>query len=157
MLSDEVCFSGGLLSDDLVICNSGKDLIQSKNFYIMTERFCNIISREDVQFDIFLSKHFNDEGYCDVWRIPHLLLDVYQGNCRFHSKTLESADFISLFPQFLGRFYNYCVSEYNTCLIEEHKFGDIQRTVLEFKVKQQLMNITMDTFCRVLENLRFYQ
>ncbi len=157
MLSSKICFSDGLISGDQVIYNSGKELIQSNDFYILIERFCNIISVKDAQFDLFLNKYFNDEGYVDVWRIPHILIDIHQGNLKFLSKTLEDDEFLSIFPRFLGLFYNYCLSEYKPYLVDDLNLCDLQRTVLEIKVKQQVMNIAMDTYSRILENLKLYK
>ncbi|NSW89988.1 MAG: hypothetical protein HPY74_04755 [Firmicutes bacterium] len=157
MLSSKVCFSNSLLSDEKKICDTGKDLIQSKNFYILMERFCNIISKEDAQFDLFLNKYFNDEGYVDVWRIPYLLMDIYNCNFKFHSKTLDSYEFKSYFTRFLGLFYNYCLSEYKPYLIDEHNLNEEKRTVLQIKTNQHLMNIVMDTYSRIIENLESYK
>lgn len=157
MLNSKVCFSNDLLSDDGAIYYSGMELIQSKNFYILVERFCNIISKEDAQFDLFLNNYFNDEGYVDVWRIPHLLIDIHRGNVEFHRNTMECEEFRCFFPRFLGLFYNYCLSEYKPYLIADINLNEGKMAVLQIKKNQQLMNIVMDTYSRVLENIEAYK
>jgi hypothetical protein len=157
MLSSKVCFSNGLLSDEKTICETGKDLVQCKNFYILMERFCNKISKEDVQFDMFLNKYFNDEGYVDVWRIPHLMLDIYNCNFEFRSNILDNFEFKGYFIRFLGLFHNYCLTEFKPYLIDELILKDEKRTVLQIKANQHLMNVVMDTYSRIIENLEAYK
>lgn len=157
MLSEKVCFYNGLLSDNPTICNSGKELIQSVEFYILIERFCNIISKENDKYDLFLNKYFNDEGYVDVWRIPQVLSDIYHVNIKCHSKTLDCNEFRSIFPQFLGLFYNYCFSVYKPFQINESFLNDEKRTVLQIKTNQHIMNVAMDTYSRILENLKLFK
>ncbi|MHB1314615.1 MAG: hypothetical protein ACYCX2_03925 [Christensenellales bacterium] len=157
MLSDKVCFVDTLFCNENKICDSTRDLFQCKNFYILMERFCNTLSKEIEYFDRFLNEFFNDEGYVDIWRIPHLMLDIYNCNFWFHTRTLRNKDFIENFPRFLGLFYNYYLSEYKPYLINEAGLNDIKKTVLQIKTNQNLMNLVMDSYSRIIENIEIYE
>ncbi|MCL6589667.1 MAG: hypothetical protein K6U80_06920 [Firmicutes bacterium] len=156
MINSQICLSIEPM-DDQKICETGKDLFLCKNFYILIERFCNKIFKEDNGFDLFLNRYFNDEGYVDVWRIPHLLLDIYNCNLSCRGKLLDDSEFKSDFIRFLGLFYNYCLSEYKLYLIKECYFNDLRRNMLEIKTNQHLMNLIMDTYARIIENIGIYQ
>jgi len=153
MLSNRICFSDSLVSNENRICETGKDLIQCKNFYIYMERFCNIVTREDAQFKSFLNKYFNEEGCIDIWRILHLMLDIYNCSFKFRGNILDDGEFKGQFTKFLGQFYNYYLTENKPYHIDEDILKDCKRTVLQIKATQHLMNVVMDTYSRIIENL----
>jgi len=75
--------SGQITNEDLLLCDSTKLLMNCRDFYILLERFCNGIVKSNPQYDEFLNLYFNDEGYVDIWRIPHLMLDAFNQNLKF--------------------------------------------------------------------------
>jgi hypothetical protein len=157
MVRSKTCFFDDLTFSGNGICETANDLMQCKDMYILMERFCSLISREDAQFDLFLNKYFNDEGYVDIWRIPHLMLDIYNCNFKFRGNILDDCEFKDHFIEFLGLFYNYCLTEYRPYHIKDSVLNDSNTTVLQIKSKKLIMNMIMDTYIRIIENLQSYK
>lgn len=152
MINNKVILSVDSMEDNK-FCETANDLFFSRDLYILLERFCNQVSREDAEFEWFLNQYFNDEGYVDVWRIPYLMLDLYKNDLNHHKDILQDLDFKRCFLRFVGLFYNYCLFQYKLCLIEEQHLADVRRNVLEIKRNQHLLNLIMDTYSRIIENL----
>lgn len=92
--------------EELFFYESAKDLMNNKEFYILLERFCNKISKTNSQYNNFLNHYFNDEGYVDIWRIPHVIADI--ANNRVDSnKVIGCEEFRTTFSSFLSEFYNF--------------------------------------------------
>lgn len=157
MFSKKVYLEDALFCKENNLCYSTKDLFHCKDFYLIMERFCYKISKGNTRFHIFLNEFFNDEGYVDVWRIPGLMLDIYNCNYRFHDNTLKNQNFIKNFPVFLGFFYNYFLSEYRPYLINETNLYDIKKSVFQTRVNQNLINLLFDSYCRIIENIEMYE
>lgn len=154
MLNSKVSFgNGGIITIEKELCQNAKELIISKSFFILMERFCNVIEKEEPRYRNFLDKYFNDEGYVDVWRIPLLILDLYNGDMYLHQKLLEDGSFKSEFINFIGKFYNYCVVKEELLCINEKHFNDYHENMLFLKKNQHLANLIHDTFCKVIENI----
>jgi len=143
-------------SEDLFLCESTKRLMNCREFYIILERFCNTIGKTSPQYDEFLNLYFNDEGYVDIWRIPHLMLDAFNQNLKFH-KLLEFEEFRTTFHQFLTELYNFCLSECQTGLCVKPDPISTQNTLNNLRVRQQFLNTLMGTFISVMENIENYE
>lgn len=155
MVSKEICSTVTFSRDAL--CNSPKELLQSKDFYFLMELYCNRVSEKDAKLCALLNTHFNEEGYIDCWRIPHVMLDIHERNWQFHSKTLGSPDFIPVFFDFLLGFYNYCMSAYKTYILNDWAFKNEKDAVLHLSICRHQTNLMMDTFSRIVENIEHYK
>lgn len=156
MLSEKICFSNGITENDREYCETASELFNSKGLYIILERFSNIIKNESPEFDDFLNRYFNDEGYVDIWRIPHLLMDLESGNCEFHANLLEDEEFRRRFISYIGEFYNYCIKKCNLLMIDEKHFTDYRSTMFHIRKNQCLYNLITETYCKVYERLNSY-
>ena len=142
--------------EELLLCESAKGLINSREFYILLERFCNAIGESNPQYAEFLNLYFNDEGYVDIWRIPHLMIDAFSNNLKFH-KLLEYESFRISLHHFLTELYNYCLSECQASLYVRPDPLSSQTTLLNLKIRQQFLNTLMLTFISVIENIEYYE
>ena len=142
-------------SEELFLCESTKSLMNCREFYTLLERFCIKIGETSTQYSEFLNLHFNDEGYIDIWRIPHLMLDVFSQNLMFH-KLLECEEFRKTFHQFLTELYNFCLSECQTELYVKPDPISTQAILNNLRVRQQFLNILIGTFIIVMENIENY-
>lgn len=142
-------------SEVLVLCESTRCLMNCRAFYTLLERFCSRISETAPQYDEFLNRYFNDEGYIDLWRIPHLMLDAFNQNMKFH-KVLECEVFRKTFHQFLTELYNFCLIECQTGLFVKPDPTSTQNTLNNLRIRHQFLNTLMDTFINVMENIDNY-
>lgn len=156
MLNKKVCFSESLDSLKKECCTTVSELLNNKSLYIMLERFCNVRSQEDTEFNSFLNIYFNDEGYVDVWRIPHLLMDLVTGNCKFHSDLLIDIVFRTKFLSFVGEFYTYCVKNSELFLMNKDCLALYEASILEIRKNQCIFNLISETYCKVIEKLKSY-
>ncbi len=147
--------NGQINSEELFLCESTKGLMNCSEFYILLERFCNEIGKSSPKYDEFLNLYFNDEGYVDIWRIPHLMIDAFNQNLKFH-KVLECEEFRSTFHQFLTELYNFCLNECQSSLFVKPDTSSSQRTLHNLRIRQQFLNTLMGTFIRVVENIENY-
>jgi hypothetical protein len=137
---------------EMLLCDSTKLLINSREFYVLLESFCNSIIKDNQHYDDFLNRYFNDEGYIDIWRIPHLMIDAFNHNLKFH-KVLESDEFRHIFHQFLAELYNFFLCECQPRLLVEPEQANPQDIVYDLRVRQQFLNTLMYTFINVMENI----
>jgi len=147
--------TGQIYSEEHFLCETTKVLMNCKEFHIMLERFCNKIGETYPQYDEFLNQYFNDEGYVDIWRIPHLMIDAFNQNLKFH-KLLECDDFRNTFHQFLTELYNFYLAECQAGLYVKPDPISTQSTLNNLRVRQQFINTLMGTFISVLENVGNY-
>lgn len=89
-------------------CANLNELVNCNAFYSLLESF----QRHDAgaAHDRFLQLYLNDEGYVDIWRIPHLMLDAVHrrlGNHKLH----DEREFRVLFHQFLASLYDWCLTQ----------------------------------------------
>ncbi|MCX7746457.1 MAG: hypothetical protein N2645_06160 [Clostridia bacterium] len=141
-----------ILLDERENYESTRDFLLSKNFYIITERFCASLA-QDEKYAQFLNLYFNFEGFLDVWAIPHLLLDIYSENTKYRKQWLEDKEFKELFVTFLIKFYNYTVSEEKLLNIDLSNPAVTDINILRLRKRQSLHNIIVDTFCKVIDHL----
>jgi hypothetical protein len=150
-VSTGVAFSKGSL------CNSSKDLLQSKEFYLLMELYCNNMAEMEDNQAALLNRHFNDEGYIDCWRIPHLMLDLHGKHYGSHRSTLDSADFLPGFFDFLLGFYNYSMRMYKPYLLGSSASRDEKEALLHIAMCRHQTNLIMDTMSQIIENLDCYK
>lgn len=157
MLSEKICFSSSFSANDREYCQNASELFNSKNLYIYLERFSNTIIKEVPEYDEFLHKYFNDEGYIDIWRIPHLLIDLVNGRTECHAVLLNDEKFRTGFMSYLGEFYNYCIKKGSLLSIESSCFTDFKSNMFYIRKNQFLYNLITETYCNVCEKLNNYE
>ena len=146
---------GQINSEELFLCESTKELMKCREFYILLERFCCDIGKDRPQYEEFLHRYFNDEGYLDLWRIPNLMIDAFNQNLQFH-KVLEFEEFRATFHQFLAELYNFCLSECQPGLYLKPEQSSAQSTLNRLRIRRQFLFTLMDTFIDVMENVKSY-
>ncbi len=157
MLNEKICFSDCIDMNEREYCQTTSELFKNKSLYILLERFSNIVIKENPEYDDFLNRYFNDEGYVDIWRIPLLLVDLATGKCDFHAALLNDEAFRIKFMSFLGEFYNYCMMKSNLLLIECKHFTDFKSNMFHMRKNQCLYNLIAETYCKIYENLDTYE
>lgn len=150
-ISSSVTFSKGSL------CNSSKDLLQSKEFYLLMELYCNNMLEKEDKYTALLNCHFNDEGYIDCWRIPHLMLDIHEKNYNSHRDILDSADFFPVFFDFLLEFYNYSMRMIKPYLLGTLVAGNEKDALLQIAMCKHQTNLIMDTMSQIIESIDCYK
>lgn len=150
-VSSSVTFSKGSL------CNSSKDLLQSKEFYLLMELYCNSMAEKEGKYAALLNCHFNDEGYIDCWRIPHLLLDIHEKNYKSHRNTLDSDDFLPVFFDFLLEFYNYTMRMHKPYLLGAWAAENEKEALLHIAMCRHQTNLLMDTVSQIIESIDCYK
>lgn len=157
MLKRKMETTNEFFSDDTAFCENSKKLILSKSFYLLLERFCNTMAREDTEYDYFLNKYFNDEGYVDIWRIPLMILDCYNGNLHYYNKLLCDEAFRKKLIKLMGDFYNYCITRQGLLNISGKFLENYHKNSCFLRKSQCLYNLLVDTYSRVLENIHSYE
>ena len=97
MINEKICYANNLDILGEEYCITASEIFNNKSFCFLLERFSNIMCKKDHEYYLFLNTYFNDEGYVDIWRIPHLLLDLVTGNCKSHSSLLNDPVFRTRF------------------------------------------------------------
>lgn len=156
MLSERVCFSSDITTNEREYCQNTSELFKNRSIYILLERFINTIVREKPEYDDFLNRYFNDEGYIDIWRIPLLLLDLVTENCDLHAALLEDKMFRARLMSFIGDFYNYLMKKSNLLLIENNNFTDYKSNVFHIRKNQYMYNMIADSYCKICDKLNSY-
>ncbi|MCX7842245.1 MAG: hypothetical protein N2489_04125 [Clostridia bacterium] len=153
MLGKMISISGGSTESNREICLNSSQLFNSRSMYVLLERFMNSITEEKAEYADFLNRYFNDEGYIDIWRVPHLLIDLVNGNYEFHHKLLEDEEFTVKFMNFIGEFYNYCIKRSNLLVIDNDNFSDYKNNMLHIRKNQCLYDLITETYCKICERL----
>ncbi len=142
-------------SEELFLCESAQGLMNCKAFHILLEMFCIGIAKINPHIDEFLNLYFNDEGYVDIWRIPHLMIDIYNQNLNFH-KVLKCGAFRTSFHHFLTELCVFCLSECHPSLNVKPDLSSSQNSLHNLRIRQQFLNTLMITFINVIENIENY-
>ena len=71
-------------------------ILSDRELYILLERFCNQLTVAKSEYESFLQFYFNDEGYVDIWRIPHVMMDVLLHRTKF-SRVFDNREFRKTF------------------------------------------------------------
>ena len=138
--------------DTMRSCTSVQELVNCKEFYGVLEKFCNLIfERKSVHGD-FLNLYFNDEGYVDIWRIPHLMIDAVHQNLKLH-QLMEEEAFRHKFHSFLAEMYDYCLMEIQTGYPETIMKAKPQEVVDALRARQAYINSLTDIFIQVMESV----
>lgn len=138
--------------DTMRSCTSVQELVNCKEFYGVLEKFCNLIfERKSVHGD-FLNLYFNDEGYVDIWRIPHLMIDAVHQNLKLH-QLMEEEAFRHKFHSFLAEMYDYCLMEIQTGYPEAIMKAKPQEVVDALRARQAYINSLTDIFIHVMESV----
>lgn len=153
MLSEKICFSDGIDINGREYCQTTSELFNSKSLYILLERFSNIVIKKNHEYDDFLNRYFNIEGYIDIWHIPHLLVDLVTGSSHFNVALLNDEIFRNKFMSFLGEFYNYCIKESNLLLIQDRHFTEYKSNLFHMRKNQYLYDLIAETYCKVYGKL----
>jgi len=141
--------------EELFLCETASDLMSCGEFYILLERFCNHIRKSDSQYDEFLNYYFNDEGYLDIWRIPHLIIDTFNQNLKAH-EVLGFKEFRNTFLKFLAEFYNFCLSECKFGLYVKSDLSSLN-ILHQLRIRQKFLETLMVTFINVMDNIENFQ
>ncbi|MBM7581867.1 hypothetical protein JOD02_000704 [Caldicoprobacter guelmensis] len=156
MLNTKVLLTKGIDINDREYCQTAFELFNSRSFFILLEKFSNAIIKEKPEYYEFLNMYFNDEGYIDIWRIPHLLVDLVAGKCEYHAALLNDQAFRTKFMSFIGEFYNYCIKKTSLLLVESNNFTDYKSNMFHIRKNQYLYNLIVETYCKIYENLDSY-
>ena len=100
--------NGNAGDTSVLACSNLHELVNCGTFYSLLETFH--LQDDCVAHEAFLQRYLNDEGYVDIWRIPHLMLDTVQqklGNHKLH----DDKTFRILFHEFLAALYAWCLSQ----------------------------------------------
>lgn len=155
MVNNKNCSSVKFSKESL--CNSSKDFLQSKEFYVLMELYCNNMLEKEGKYTALLNCHFNDEGYIDCWRIPHLMLDIHEKNYKLHRNTLDSPGFLPVFFDFLLEFYNYCMKKYKPYLLGTWASKNEKEALLNIAMCRHQSNLIMDTVSQIIESIDCYK
>ena len=75
-------------------------ILSDRELYILLERFCNQLTVAKPEYESFLQFYFNDEGYVDIWRIPHAMIDVLLHRTQYN-RVFENREFRKKFQGFV--------------------------------------------------------
>ena len=133
----------------LVHCKSALSLLNSAEFINTVEGFSVRLPEDSSVVEGFLKKYFSEDEYVDIWRIPHLMIDVCNGSS-FFRKAIENDEFRSHFHQFLTELYDYCFEAYRPKLA---RLDGARGSAASIEASRERLNTLMWTFNRVFENL----
>ena len=85
-------------------------IFSDRALYVFLERFCNQVTATQPEFESFLQQFFNDEGYVDIWRIPHVMMDVLLHRTKF-SRVFDNREFRKTFHRFIRELMVFCSRE----------------------------------------------
>jgi len=85
-------------------------ILSDRELYILLERFCNQLTVAKPEYESFLQFYFNDEGYVDIWRIPHVMMDVLLHRTKF-SRVFDNREFRKTFHRFIRELMVFCSRE----------------------------------------------
>lgn len=142
--------------DDREYCQTAPELFNSRSFFILLEKFSNAVIKEKPEYYEFLNMYFNDEGYIDIWRVPHLLVDLVAGKGEYHATLLNDQSFRTKFMSFIGEFYNYCIKKTSLLLVASNNFTDYKSNMFHIRKNQYLYNLIVETYCKIYEKLDSY-
>ena len=137
-------------------CGTAQELVNCRDFYVLLEKFCNTIVEDLPEYSVFLNRYFNDEGYVDIWRIPHLIIDAVQHNLKSH-KILEEEAFRIMFHRFISELYNYCLMECQFGYPVYLAKAEARDVVQAFRTRQSQVNALTDIFVQVMESIEIYE
>jgi len=130
-------------------CEEIVPIFSDRELYIFLERFCNQVTATQPEFESFLQHYFNDEGYVDIWRIPHVMIDVLLHRTQYN-RVLESREFRKTLHRFVRELLVFCSKEcHHNSLLET---ADVGATKEGFSLKSgghDYLNTLMTSFSKV--------
>lgn len=91
-------------------CEELAPVLSDRELYILLERFCNQATGTQPFYESFLQHYFNDEGYVDIWRIPHVMIDVLLHRTQYN-RLFESKEFRKTLHRFVRELLAFCSKE----------------------------------------------
>ena len=134
-------------------CEEVTPIFSDRELYIFLERFCNQVADTQPKHHSFLQHFFDDEGYVDIWRIPHVMIDVLLHRMHFN-RVFDSKEFRKTFHQFVMDLLVFCSKEcLRISLLETGSTGVIKEGLSSQSFEPEYLNALMASFSRVLEIL----
>lgn len=125
-------------------------IFSDRELYIFLERFCNQAITTQPEFELFLQHFFNDEGYVDIWRIPHVMMDVLMHRTKYN-RVFDNRKFRKTFHRFIRELMVFCTRECH-CKALSTPVADMAGNCAQSSGHDYL-NALMTSFSRVLEIL----
>lgn len=134
-------------------CEEIVPIFSDRELYILLERFCNQAITTQPEYQSFLQHFFNDEGYVDIWRIPHVMIDVLLHRTQYN-RVLESREFRKTLHRFVRELLVFCSKEChrNALVAPAVATGFMEVTDLQIG-SHEYLNALTTSFSRVLEIL----
>ncbi|MEN6636708.1 MAG: hypothetical protein ABFC56_12715 [Clostridiaceae bacterium] len=131
-------------------CEELAPIFSDRELYIFLERFCNQVAATQPEYQSFLQHFFNDEGYVDIWRIPHVMMDVLLHRTRFN-RVFDNREFRKTFHRFIRELMVFCSRECHRNTLSAPVNGTIGTR--SQSSGHDYLNALMTSFSRVLEIL----
>lgn len=148
MLSTTVQNSAGDYSSE-----DGNAIFSDRELYALLERFCNQVAATQPSYASFLQRYFNDEGYVDIWRIPHAMMDVLLHRTEYN-RVFDSSEFRKMFHLFIHELLVFCANECRSEAFRETSIaGAIKEGRRDTSGSTEYLPALMNGFSKVLENL----
>ena len=125
-------------------------IFSDRALYVFLERFCNQVTATQPEFESFLQQFFNDEGYVDIWRIPHVMMDVLLHRTKF-SRVFDNREFRKTFHRFIRELMVFCSRECHRNTLSAPVTGT--EDTRSQSSGHDYLNALITSFSRVLEIL----
>ena len=125
-------------------------IFSNRGLYISLERFCNQVTATKPEYESFLQNYFNDEGYVDIWRIPHAMIDVLLHRTQYN-RVFGSRVFRKTFHRFVRELLVFCSKECHRNTLSAPVTGTVGTR--SQSRGHDYLNAMMTSFSRVLEIL----
>jgi hypothetical protein len=128
-------------------------IFSNRGLYISLERFCNQVTATKPEYESFLQNYFNDEGYVDIWRIPHAMIDVLLHRTQYN-RVFENREFRKKFQGFVRDLLVFCSKECHRNSFEAPAVATGCMEVTDLQTgSHEYINALITSFSRVLEIL----
>jgi hypothetical protein len=132
-------------------CEELNQIFSDRELYIFLERFCNQVTATQPEFESFLQQFFNDEGYVDFWRIPHVMIDVLLHRTHYN-RVFDNREFRKTFHRFVRELLVFCSIEcHHNSLLETANAGAIKEGFNLKSGGHEYLNTLMTSFSKVIE------
>ena len=131
-------------------CEELTPVFSDRELYILLERFCNQAPTTQPNYESFLQYYFNDEGFVDIWRIPHVMMDVLLHRTKYN-RVFDNKKFRKTFHRFISELMVFCSRECN-CKALSTPVADMAGTCVQSSGHDYL-NALMASFSKVIEIL----
>lgn len=131
-------------------CDELATIFSDRELYISLERFCNQVTATKPEYESFLQFYFNDEGYIDIWRIPHVMMDVLLHRTKYN-RVFDNRKFRKTFHRFIRELMVFCTRECH-CKALSAPVANMAGSCAQ-SGGHDYLNALMTSFTRVLEIL----